>query len=92
MPKRIKPLPDTKIRTAKPKEKEYKLFDGDGLYILITPSGGKLWRFKYRFDNKQKLLAFGAYPEISIQDARQRRDDARRLLANNVDPGAVRKA
>lgn len=92
MPKRIKPLTDTKIRTAKPREKEYKLFDGDGLYILITPSGGKLWRFKYRYDGKHKLLAFGSYPEINLLEARQRRDHARRLLANNVDPGAVRKA
>lgn len=92
MPKRIKPLTDTKTRTAKPREKEYKLFDGDGLYILITPSGGKLWRFKYRYDGKHKLLAFGSYPEINLLEARQRRDHARRLLANNVDPGAVRKA
>jgi integrase len=68
------------------------LFDGGGLYLLVTPSGGKLWRFKYRFNNKEKKLAFGSYPEISLQDARQKREDARRLLANNVDPDAVRKA
>lgn len=92
MPKRIKPLTDTKVRTAKPQEKEYKLFDGGGLFLLITHSGGKLWHFKYRFEGKEKKLAFGAYPEISLLDARQRRDDARRLLANNVDPGAIRKA
>ena len=92
MPKRIKPLTDTKVRNAKPLEKEHKLFDGGGLFLLITHSGGKLWHFKYRFEGKEKKLAFGAYPEISLLDARQRRDDARRQLANNVDPGAVRKA
>ncbi len=92
MPKRIKPLTDTKVRNAKPLEKEYKLFDGGGLFLLNTPSGGKLWYFKYRFNGKEKKIAFGAYPEISLLDARQRRDDARRLLANNDDPGSVRKA
>jgi len=92
MPKRIKPLSEIKVRNAKPREKEYKLFDGGGLFLLITPSGGKLWHFKYRFDDKEKKLAFGSYPAISLYDARQRRDDARKLLANNVDPGAVRKA
>lgn len=91
------PLNETKVRNAKPKEKPYKLSDSEGLYLYITETGGKLWRFKYRFDNdgkgkKEKLLAFGKYPEINLHDARQRRDDARKLLANNVDPGAVRKA
>jgi len=92
MPKRIIPLTDMKVQKAKPKEKPFSLFDGGGLYLLITPSGGKLWRFKYRFDNKEKKLAFGSYPEITLLDARRKRDDARRLLANNVDPDAVRKA
>ena len=92
MPKRIIPLSDMKIQKAKSKDKAVTLFDGGGLFLLVTPSGGKLWRFKYRYDGKQKLLAFGSYPEISLFDARRRRDDARRLLANNVDPGAVRKA
>ncbi len=92
MPKRIIPLTDIKVQKAKPKEKPFSLFDGGGLYLLITPSGGKLWRFKYRFDNKEKRLAFGSYPEIRLLDARRKRDDARRLLANNVDPDAVRKA
>jgi integrase len=59
---------------------------------LVTPSGGKLWRFKYRYNGKPKLLAFGTYPEINLLDARKRRDDARRLLANNIDPDAIRKA
>jgi integrase len=90
-------LNEVKVRNAKPKEKPYKLSDSEGLYLYITETGGKLWRFKYRFDNdgkgkKEKLLALGSYPGISLLNARQRRDDARKLLANNVDPGAVRKA
>jgi len=92
MPKRIIPLTDIKVQKVKQKDKPVSLFDGGGLYLLVTPSGGKLWRFKYRFDGKEKKIAFGAYPEISLLDARHRRDDARKLLANNVDPGAVRKA
>lgn len=92
MPKRIIPLTDMKVQKTKPQDKPISLFDGGGLYLLVTPSGGKLWRFKYRFNKKEKKLALGSYPEISLQDARQRREDARRLLANGVDPGAVRKA
>ncbi len=92
MPKRIIPLSDMKVQKTKQKNKRVTLFDGGGLFLLVTPSGGKLWRFKYRFEGKEKLLAFGSYPEISLMDARHRRDDARKLLANNVDPGAVRKA
>ena len=92
MPKRIIPLTDMKVQKAKAKDKPFSLFDGGGLYLLVTSSGGKLWRFKYRFDKKEHKLAFGSYPEISLSDARRRRDDARRLLANNVDPGVVRKA
>ena len=92
MPKRIIPLSDMKVQRTKAKDKSFALFDGGGLFLLVTPSGGKLWRFKYRYNGKPKLLAFGTYPEISLLDARKRRDDARRLLANNVDPGAVRKA
>ncbi len=96
MPKRIKPLSEVKVRTAKPMEKEYKLFDGDGLYLLITPTGGKLWRYKYRIgkkdDAKHKTLAFGAYPDVSLQDARKKRDDARKLLTGGIDPAVERKA
>jgi len=92
MPKVIKPLSDTKARTAKPQAKEYKLFDGGGLYLLVTPTGGKLWRMKYRFADKEKQLAFGSYPEMSLADARQRREDARKLLTNGVDPGEIKKA
>jgi integrase len=81
-----------KVQKAKSKDKTVTLFDGGGLFLMVTPSGGKLWRFKYRFDGKEKKIAFGAYPEISLQDARQKRDEARRLLANNVDPSEIRKA
>ncbi|MGD0169078.1 MAG: integrase arm-type DNA-binding domain-containing protein [Smithella sp.] len=92
MPKRIKPLSEVSARTVKPQEKDFKLFDGGGLFLLVTRSGGKLWHLKYRFDGKEKKLAFGAYPEISLLDARQKRDEARRQLTNGIDPGAVRKA
>lgn len=92
MPKRIMPLSPLEVEKAKPKEKEYKLSDGYGLHLLVTPSGGKLWRYQYRFDDKQTGVAFGTYPEISLADARNRRDEARQLLANGVDPGAVKKS
>jgi len=92
MPKRIVPLTDMKVQKAKPQDKPVTLFDGGGLFLMVTPSGGKLWRFKYRYDGKQKLLALGAYPEVSLADARHKREDARKLLASNNDPGAVRKA
>lgn len=92
MPKRITPLSEVKVRTAKPRKNTYKIFDGGGLFLLVTPSGGKLWHFKYRFDKKEKKLAFGSYPEINLLDARQRRDEARRQIAHGVDPGAIRKA
>ncbi|BFG72103.1 tyrosine-type recombinase/integrase [Paraburkholderia terrae] len=85
-------LTDILIRSAKPGERPQKLFDGGGLFLLVAPTGGKLWRLKYRFDGKEKLLALGAYPEVSLKDARQRRDDARKELAKGVDPGATRKA
>ncbi|HQI24860.1 MAG TPA: Arm DNA-binding domain-containing protein, partial [Smithella sp.] len=66
MPKRIIPLTDAKIVKTKPLKKPRTLFDGDGLYLLITPTGGRLWRFKYRINGKGKLLAIGAYPAISL--------------------------
>ena len=85
-------LSEMKVRNAKPKEKFYKLADGDGLHLYVTEKGSKLWRFRYRFDRKEKLLSLGIYPEISLVDARQRRDEARRQLAHGIDPGALRKA
>lgn len=92
MPKRIIPLTEVQVRNAKPQEKEYKLFDGGGLYLLITPKGGKLWRFKYRFGGIEKLLTLKTYPEISLAEARQRREEARKQIANGIDPADIRKA
>ena len=92
MPKRIVPLTEMKIKKVKIQSKPVTLFDGNGLFLLITPTGGKLWRFKYTFDGKHNLLSFGAYPGISLLDARQKRDEARRQLAKGIDPGAIRKA
>lgn len=85
-------LTDVKARNAKPAAKQFKLFDGDGLFLLVTPSGGKWWRFKYRFEGKEKLLSLGTYPEVSLADAREKRDAARKQVAAGVDPGEVRKA
>lgn len=86
------PLTDTAVRNTKPTEKAVKLFDEKGLFLLVQPGGAKLWRFKYRYGGKEKLLALGRYPEISLKQARERRDDARRNIANDIDPGALRKA
>ncbi len=85
-------LTDIKIKALKPKEKPYKISDSKGLYLLINPSGSKLWRLKYRVTGKEKLLALGSYPDVSLKDARFKRDEARQLHADGVDPGAKRKA
>ncbi len=92
MPKRIKPLSDIQVKTAKPKDKAYKLADGSGLFLLVTPTGGKLWRMDYRFNNKRKTLTFKSYPEITLAEARKARDNARKLIANGVDPNEIKKA
>jgi integrase len=92
MPKRILPLSDAQVSRSKPTEKDYKLSDGAGLHLLVTTTGGKLWRFQYRFDGKQKLLALGQYPQITLANARKRREEARALLANGQDPGAAKQA
>lgn len=80
------------INNKKAIDKPLKLFDGDGLFLLVQPSGGKWWRLKYRYGGKEKLLSLGTYPEVSLKTARERREDARRLIANGVDPGENRKA
>ena len=85
-------LSDVTIRTAKPKAKQYKLADEKGLFLLVHPNGSKYWRQKYRFEGREKLLALGVYPEIGLSQARERRDEARKLLAQGVDPGQHRKA
>ena len=74
------PLTDTSIRNAKARTKPYKLGDSGGLFLLVQPSGGKLWRLKYRVDGREKKLGLGTYPEISLADARKRRDEAREVL------------
>ena len=84
-------LTDTAVRTAKPGEKNIKLYDERGLFLIVTPSGGKWWRFRYAFDNKEKLLSLGTYPDVSLKDAREKRDEARKLLANDIDPSEHRK-
>jgi len=85
-------LSDTAIRNAKPAGRLIKLFDERGLFLLISSAGGKWWRFRYRFGGKHKTLSMGVYPDVSLRDARERRDTARKLLANDVDPGEQRKA
>jgi integrase len=84
-------LTDAAIRNLKPTDKPTKNYDEKGLFLLVTPTGGKWWRLKYRFDGKEKLLSLGVYPDVSLKAARERRDDARRLLTNGVDPAAHRK-
>ena len=85
-------LTDPKIRQAKPADKSYKLFDGGGLFLLVQPSGSKLWRLKYRFGGKEKLLAIGSYDKgVSLKKAREERDKARDQLVEGIDPGASRK-
>lgn len=92
MPRRTVPLSDTKVRKAKPSSKEYKLFDGGGLYLLVTPSGGKHWHLKYRFQGKEKRIGFGPYPEISLADARLKKEKARKQIIEGIDPSTAKKA
>lgn len=85
-------LSDTKLRALKPKEKPYRVYDERGLYVQVSVTGAKLWRFKYKFDDKEKLLALGLYPDVPLALARERRDEARQLLARGIDPTAHKKA
>lgn len=85
-------LSDLKVKSAKPKEKPYKLNDGRGLYLLVATNGSKYWRFKYRLNHKEKLLALGVYPDISLASARTKRDEARTLVANGMDPVENKRA
>jgi integrase len=89
---KMPPIKDVVLRKAKPQDKPYKIAAGNGLYLLVNPIGSKLWRWKYRVAGKEKLLALGAYPTISLQDARQRCEDARRRLGLGEDPSEARKA
>lgn len=85
-------LTDTRIKGVKSADKPLKLFDGGGLFLLVTPSGGKWWRLKYRFGGKEKLLSLGTYPEVGLKEAREKRDEARKQLSSDIDPGVNRKA
>ncbi len=84
-------LSDSKIRAAKPKAKLYKIADERGLVMLVMPNGSKLWRFRYRFDGKEQMLSLGVYPDITLADARERREEMRRKLAHGQDPAVQRR-
>jgi integrase len=86
------PLNDIAIRSAKPKDRTFKLFDSGGLYLEVSTAGGKYWRWKYRFAGKENRLAFGVYPEVGLKAARKKRDDARYQLGKGIDPAQARKA
>ena len=92
MPKRTRPLTDTDIKNVKPKDKPYKLTDGGGLYLFVSPSGGKLWRVKYYFDRSEKLLSLGPYPAISLAEARKRLAEIKEQIAHGIDPSVHKKA
>ncbi len=85
------PLNDMQIRRAKPEDKPYTLGDGQGLSLLIEPNGSKSWRFRYRYAGKPKMISLGVYPTITLADARSRRDEARKLVAEGKNPSEVRK-
>ncbi|MEO6661343.1 MAG: Arm DNA-binding domain-containing protein [Burkholderiaceae bacterium] len=96
-PRKAAPMPIDKLtdvtsRNAKPGSKPARLPDGAGLYLEVAPTGGKLWRWKYRFGGKEKRLSVGTYPETSLREARTKRDEARKQLAAGIDPSATRKA
>src|SRR3546814_15351424 len=84
-------LSDVAIRNAKPRAKPYKMGDSLGLFLLVQPSGGRLWRLKYRIDGREKKLGIGTYPEVSLSDARRRRDEAREMIAAGKDPSRAQQ-
>ena len=88
MARKTLPLTDTQIKAAKPRDKDYSLFDGGGMYLLIKANNSKIWRFKYTrpYTKKGALLSFGSYPEVSLQQARKLRDEARELIKQGIDP------
>ncbi|MFP5258926.1 MAG: tyrosine-type recombinase/integrase, partial [Acidobacteriota bacterium] len=86
MPKKVVPLSEVAVRNAKPQAKPYKLADGGGLYLEVLPTGGKSWRVKYRYNNKEKRIVLGLWPSVSLKMARERREEIRSLLANGKDP------
>lgn len=86
------PLTDTAIRGIKPADKARKFFDGNGLFLYVAPSGTKSWRVKYRFQGREKLLTLGTYPQLSLKEAREASNDAKKLLRRGIDPSAQKKA
>jgi len=92
MPRRAETLSATKVKNAKSKEKDYKMFDGGGLFLLVTVKGSKLWKLKYRINNKEKLLSFGKYPLISLSEARELRDLNKKLIKQGLDPQEYKNA
>jgi hypothetical protein len=86
MPKITKPLSDTEIRKSKPKEKDYKLGDGLGLFIVIKKNGTKMWRFDFSFNKMRKSMSFGLYPDVTLKEAREKRELARNNIRNNINP------
>lgn len=84
-------LTDTRIRNAKQEAKSYKLSDGGGMYLLVTPGGARYWRMDYRFAGKRRTLAIGVYPIVTLASARARREEARAMLAKDIDPSALKK-
>ena len=85
------PLSDAVIRNAKPQAKQYKLHDEGGLFLIVKPSGGKLWRLKYRFNGTEGQLSIGTYPTTGLKDAREGRDQAKKQLADGINPSADKK-
>ncbi|MDX7992518.1 DUF4102 domain-containing protein [Xenorhabdus sp. Reich] len=85
-------LTDIKVRTTKPSDKPFKLTDGQGMHLLINPNGSKYWRLQYRFGGKQKVLALGVYPMVSLGEARRKRDEAKKLVSDGIDPSEKKKA
>jgi hypothetical protein len=85
-------LTETKVRRVKPRRQARKLSDSGGLYLLVVPTGGRYWRYNYRFNGKQKTLSLGTYPDVSLEKARVHHQAARRLLAAGVDPSLQRRA
>ena len=91
MPKRVLPLTDAQIKNAKPRERAYKLFDGEGLYLEVAPTGAKGWRLKYRYGGREKRISLGVYPEVSLREARDERQKMKALLREGIDPAADRR-
>lgn len=85
-------LTDASIKNAKPKEKAYKLTDGEGMFLLLNPNGSRWWRFNYRIGGKHKQISFGVYPEVTLKEAREKRDEARKMLRDGIDPSQAKKA